>query len=48
MQQFRILTLALLLLLGACSGTTFVYNRLDFLLPWYVDDYAELNGEQEL
>jgi hypothetical protein len=38
---------SLLLLLGACSGTTFLYNRLDFLLPWYVDDYAELNGEQE-
>ena len=47
-RRFRILTLAVLLLLGACSGTTFVYNRLDFLLPWYVDDYAELNGEQEL
>lgn len=47
-QRFRIFTLAVLLLLGACSGTTFVYNRLDFLLPWYVDDYAELNGEQEL
>lgn len=37
-----------ILLLGACSGTTFVYNRLDFLLPWYVDDYADLNSEQEL
>ena len=36
-----------LLLLGACSSTTFVYNRLDFILPWYVDDYAELNGEQK-
>jgi hypothetical protein len=47
-RKFRILTLAALLVLGACSGTTFVYNRLDFLLPWYVDDYAELNTEQEL
>jgi len=35
------------LLLGACSSTTFVYNRLDFLLPWYLDDYAELNREQD-
>jgi len=33
--------------LSACSSTTFVYNRLDFILPWYLDDYAELNGEQE-
>lgn len=43
----RILALGALLLLGACSGTTFVYNRLDFLLPWYVDDYTELNSQQE-
>jgi hypothetical protein len=35
------------LLLSACSSTTFVYNRLDFILPWYLDDYAELNREQE-
>lgn len=39
--------LCCLLLLGACSGTTFVYNRLDFFLPWYVDDYAELNTQQD-
>lgn len=38
---------AVLLLLVACSSTTFVYNRMDFLLPWYVNDYADLNGEQE-
>jgi hypothetical protein len=43
----RIVVLSGLLLLGACSGTTFVYNRLDFLLPWYVDDYAKLDGQQE-
>jgi hypothetical protein len=24
-----------------------VYNRLDFILPWYVDDYAELNTQQD-
>jgi len=36
-----------LLLLGACSSTTFVYNRLDFFLPWYLDRYAELDREQE-
>jgi hypothetical protein len=47
-QWCRVLVFGGLLLLGACSGTTFVYNRLDFLLPWYVDDYAELDGQQEL
>jgi len=36
-----------LLLVGACSRTTFVYNRLDFLVPWYVNDYAELNTQQD-
>lgn len=39
--------LACVLCLGACSGTTFVYNRLDTILPWYVDDYVELNATQE-
>jgi len=39
--------LACVFCLGACSGTTFVYNRLDTILPWYVDDYVELNATQE-
>ena len=43
----RIGLVCILLLLGACSSTTFVYNRLDFLLPWYLDDYAELNRAQD-
>ncbi len=37
-----------LLSISACSGTSFVYNRLDFLLPWYVDDYVELNQAQKV
>jgi hypothetical protein len=32
--------------LGACSGT-FVYNQLDWLIPWYVDDYVDLTREQK-
>lgn len=35
-----------LLLIGACSSTTFLYNRLDFLIPWYLDDYVELDASQ--
>lgn len=31
----------------ACSSPKFIYNRLDFLLPWYIDDYTDLNGEQK-
>jgi len=43
----KICLICALLFLSACSSTTFVYNRLDFILPWYLDDYAELNREQE-
>lgn len=47
-QQITKLALVLsLLLLAACSGTTFIYNRLDFLIPWYVDDYVDLNRIQK-
>ena len=42
-----LLAACLLLCLGACSGTTFVYNRLDTILPWYIDDYVDLSGSQE-
>lgn len=42
-----LLVCTLLLSLAACSGTTFVYNRLDAILPWYLDDYVDLNGSQE-
>ena len=36
-----------LLWLSACSSTTFVYNRLDIVLPWYLDDYVELDSAQD-
>ena len=37
-----------LLFLAGCSSTTFIYNRLDFILPWYLDDYVELNRQQDV
>ena len=43
----RAAVVACVLCLTACSGTTFVYNRLDTILPWYVDDYVELDASQE-
>jgi len=46
-QWCRIGLLCGILFLVACSGTTFLYNRLDFLLPWYVEDYADLDAQQE-
>ena len=42
----RVLLILALLVLGACSSTTFLYNRLDFILPWYLDDYVELDRDQ--
>jgi hypothetical protein len=41
------LAAVLVCLLGACSSTTFVYNRLDSILPWYLDDYVELDSSQD-
>ena len=43
----RLWVVAALLSISACSGTSLVYNRLDVLLPWYVDDYADLTGAQK-
>jgi len=34
-----------LLLLASCGGS-FAYNRLDWLIPWYVDAYVDLTSEQ--
>ncbi len=43
----RLAVLALLLVfLAGCSGTRFLYNRLDFLVPWYLGDYVSLDREQ--
>ena len=40
------LALIALTLVTACSSTTFVYNRLDTLAGWYVDDYVTLDPAQ--
>ena len=41
------LVLGACLLLGACSSTTsFFYNRLHIVLPWYLDRYVDLDREQ--
>ena len=46
MQRLRKFFLATCLaLLGGCSNT-FLYNQLDWLVPWYVDDFVDLNREQ--
>ncbi|MEK9927170.1 MAG: DUF6279 family lipoprotein [Halieaceae bacterium] len=42
----RLLILGLLLCLSGCSSTTFLYNRLDTLIGWYVRDYVPLSRDQ--
>jgi hypothetical protein len=42
---YRAGLIALLALLPACSST-FMYNQLDWLIPWYADDYVDINREQ--
>ncbi len=39
--------LVLLALLAGCSSTTFLYNRLDTLISWYLSDYVSLTREQD-
>lgn len=43
----RLWVVALLLVfLAGCSSTRFAYNRLDFLVPWYLGDYVSLDRDQ--
>lgn len=38
--------LLLVLLLGGCGGN-FIYNQLDWLIPWWMDDYVDLSRDQK-
>ena len=37
----------LLLILAGCSATQFIYNRVDILVRWYLDDYVSLDRDQQ-
>ncbi|QHA81550.1 hypothetical protein E3Z27_07555 [Pseudomonas mediterranea] len=39
--------IALLLLLTACSRIGLAYRNLDLIIPWTLNDYLEINGEQK-
>lgn len=46
-KSYRLLIMVLgIFFLQAC-GIKFWYNRLDWVVPWYLDDYVELTSEQE-
>ena len=40
------LSVAAVILLSGCT-VKFYYNQLDWLVPWYVDDYVSLTSQQE-
>ncbi|MDZ4731914.1 MAG: DUF6279 family lipoprotein [Xanthomonadales bacterium] len=41
-----VFTFLAIITLAGCT-TSFAYNRLDWLIPWWVDGYVDLTGEQK-
>jgi hypothetical protein len=46
MSKFRLLLACLGTILMLAGCTSLAYNRLDWLIPWYVDGYVDLTNEQ--
>ena len=46
-QTLKKFALIALIFLTGCSSTTFVYNRIDILLPWYLGSYVDLSRDQK-
>ena len=46
LQKLKKLSLVLVMLLASCSTTTFVHNRIDFMLPWHLGSFVDLDAEQ--
>lgn len=42
----KLIAVMLLTLLAAGCTMSFTYNHLDWLIPWYVDDYVDLSRQQ--
>jgi hypothetical protein len=47
MRRLGGILILLALLLGGCSSTTFLYNRLDFIIPWYIGGYVDLERDDK-
>jgi hypothetical protein len=43
---FRKIAVALVIVALLTGCASFTYNRLDWLIPWYVDGYVDLTGDQ--
>ena len=37
----------ILCLVSGCSATQFIYNRVDIVIRWYLDDYVSLSRDQQ-
>ena len=37
----------ILCLVSGCSATQFIYNRVDIVIRWYLDDYVSLSRNQQ-
>ena len=37
----------MLCLISGCSATQFIYNRVDIVIRWYLDDYVSLSRDQQ-
>ena len=46
MNLFRKIFIALIVVALLAGCASFTYNRLDWLIPWYVDGYVDLTGDQ--
>ena len=40
-------TFSIVVVISSCSKTTFLYNQLDSIIPWYFNRFVELDYEQE-
>ena len=47
MYRIQFLLLLFCLFLGTACSNKFFYNQLDWLIPWYVDDYVDLTLVQK-
>jgi hypothetical protein len=47
MRLVGVVILCISLGLGGCSSTRLLYNQLDWLMVWYLDDYFDLDSDQK-
>jgi len=46
-RSLKLLLCLILCLVSGCSATQFIYNRVDIVIRWYLDDYVTLSRDQQ-